>query len=142
MSSGGLMNSNQRILEVFLELYQGKKVTLHELTQNYAVSKRTIQRDLAYITEAIDTTQCPIKLKFQSNGYYSMESSDHLSPEEVLTISKVLLESRALQENEIKKVLNHLLAELSNDSQAHIQQSLANELLYYSPLLIKKTSYN
>lgn len=138
MSSGGLMNSNQRILEVFLELYQGKKVTLHELTQNYAVSKRTIQRDLAYITEAIDTTQCPIKLKFQSNGYYSMESSDHLSPEEVLTISKVLLESRALQENEIKKVLNHLLAELSNDSQAHIQQSLANELLYYSPLSHKE----
>ena len=34
---------------------------------------------------------------------------NQLAMEEVLTISKVLLESRAMTKNELEKVINHLL---------------------------------
>ena len=54
--------------------------------------------------------------------------------EEVLTISKVLLESRAMTKNELEKVINHLLDELSFDSSKIIRKLLANELICYYPL--------
>ncbi|MDB1678019.1 MULTISPECIES: helix-turn-helix transcriptional regulator [Enterococcus] len=130
------MNSNQRILEIFFLLYQGEKIYIDELVLRYQVSKRTIQRDLSSIKDAIDNTiSNELTLIYNANHrYYSIKKMNQLAMEEVLTISKVLLESRAMTKNELEKVINHLLDELSFDSSKIIRKLLANELICYYPL--------
>lgn len=130
------MNSNQRILEIFFLLYQGEKIYIDELVLRYQVSKRTIQRDLSSIKDAIDNTiSNELTLIYNANHrYYSIKKMNQLAMEEVLTISKVLLESRAMSKNELEKVINHLLDELSFDSSKIIRKLLANELICYYPL--------
>nr|MBC9720289.1 WYL domain-containing protein [Lactobacillus sp.] len=130
------MNSNQRILEIFFLLYQGEKIYIDELVLRYQVSKRSIQRDLSSIKDAIDNTiSNELTLIYNANHrYYSIKKMNQLAMEEVLTISKVLLESRAMTKNELEKVINHLLDELSFDSSKIIRKLLANELICYYPL--------
>lgn len=129
------MNSNQRIMDIFISLYQGEIISVTESSNKYSTSIRTIQRDLATISSALDTDELKMRLAVNpSNGYYFLEKLDQLSPQEALVIGKVLLESRALTKNEIEKVINHILDELSEESSKIIKQSLANERLSYYPL--------
>lgn len=129
------MNSNQRIMDIFLSLYQGVSVSIVESSKKYNTSIRTIQRDLATISTTLDTDDLKMRLAVDSsNGHYFLERLDHLSPQEVLVIGKILLESRSLIKSEIERIINHLLEELSTENNKVIKQSLANELLSYYPL--------
>lgn len=129
------MNSNQRIMDIFISLYEGKTVSVAELSIKYDTSIRTIQRDLATISNALDTDYSKIRLTVDSlHNLHFFERLDQLSPQEVLTIGKILLESRSLTKEEIEKIINHLLEELSLENSKIVKQSLANELLSYYPL--------
>lgn len=129
------MNSNQRILEIFFTLYQGNKVVIEEVCRTYDVSLRTIQRDLATIKNSLEASGASLELAYDTTYQsYVLKNLDKLSPQEVLLIGKVLLESRALTKAELEKMLNHLLKELSATSSKKIKRLLANELLNYYPL--------
>ncbi|MDT2600946.1 WYL domain-containing protein [Enterococcus hulanensis] len=129
------MNSNQRIMNIFLSLYQGESLSIKESSIKYETSIRTIQRDLATISNALHANGLKIQLIISpTSGDYSLKRMDHISPQELLVLGKILLESRALTKNEIEKVINHILDELSEESSKIIKQSLANELLSYYPL--------
>ncbi|MGL9727042.1 helix-turn-helix transcriptional regulator [Enterococcus sp. DIV0756] len=129
------MNSNQRIMDIFISLYQGEIISVTESSNKYNTSIRTIQRDLATISTSLDTDELKMRLAVNpSNGYYFLEKLDQLSPQEALVIGKILLESRSLTKNEIEKIINHILEELSEESSKKVKQSLANELLSYYPL--------
>ena len=75
------MNSNQRILEIFFLLYQGEKIYIDELVLRYQVSKRTIQRDLSSIKDAIDNTiSNELTLIYNANHrYYSIKKNESTS---------------------------------------------------------------
>lgn len=129
------MNSNQRIMDIFLSLYQGEIVSISELSEKFDTSFRTIQRDLSTITGALTTSDMKLKITYDaSDGVYFLKKLDHLSSQEILTVGKILLESRALTKGEIEKIINHLLEELSDEKSKVVRQSLANELLSYYPL--------
>lgn len=129
------MNSNQRIMDIFLSLYQGISVSVVESSKKYNTSIRTIQRDIATISTALEIDDLKMRLGVDSsNGHYFLEKLDHLSPQEVLVIGKILLESRSLIKSEIERIINHLLEDLSTENNKVIKQSLANELLSYYPL--------
>lgn len=129
------MNSNRRIIELFLTLYQGQRLAIPETSSRYDVSPRTIQRDLAAIKEILSTSNVALKLIYDPHQQrYKLENTDKLSPQEVLSIGKILLESRALTKEELEKIINHLLKELSDESSKTVKKSLANELLNYYPL--------
>lgn len=129
------MNSNKRIIELFLTLYQGQRLAIPETSSRYDVSPRTIQRDLAAIKEILSTSDVALKLIYDPHQqHYKLENTDKLSPQEVLSIGKILLESRALTKEELEKIINHLLKELSAESSKTVKKSLANELLNYYPL--------
>ncbi|MBO1307904.1 WYL domain-containing protein [Enterococcus sp. 669A] len=129
------MNSNQRILETFLTLYQGQSLSITETSERYDVAPRTTQRDFAAISEALDAHDVALSLEYDPvQQRYKMQNADELSPQEVLLIGKILLESRALTKVELEKTMNHLLQELSPESSKHIKTLMANELLNYYPL--------
>ena len=129
------MNSNQRIMNIFLSLYQGECLLVTETSKKYKTSIRTIQRDFSTISNALHDNNLKLQLSISpNNGGYSLKRFDHISPQELLVLGKILLESRALTKNEIERIINHILEELSEDSSKIIKQSLANELLSYYPL--------
>lgn len=129
------MNSNQRIIDLFLILYQGQSISLSETSDRYDVSPRTIQRDLNVIKESFSNRDIALKLSYDNHQQrYQLKNTDKLSPQEVLAIGKILLESRALTKEELEKIINHLLKELSAKSSKAVKKSLANELLNYYPL--------
>lgn len=129
------MNSNQRIMNIFLSLYQGESLSIKESSVKYETSIRTIQRDLATISNALHVNSLKLQLIISPiSGDYSLKRLDHISPQELLVLGKILLESRALTKNEIEKIINNILDELSEESSKIIKQSLANELLSYYPL--------
>ena len=83
------MNSNQRIMDIFISLYQGEIISVTESSNKYNTSIRTIQRDLATISTALDTDELKMRLAVNSsNGYYFLEKLDQLSPQEALVIGK------------------------------------------------------
>lgn len=129
------MNSNQRILHLFFQLYQGKKLTIAEASQNYQVSKRTIQRDLSLIQEALAESATESALAYEPvSRLYTLQRADILNVEEVIAVGKILLESRSLTKNELETILAHLGAMLSPAAQDAAKRSFANELLDYYPL--------
>ena len=129
------MNSNQRILEIYFRLFQGEKLRLEQLAEQYHVSKRTLQRDLAAISEASSTADIGQAITYHSKeGWYILDTLDRFTPQEILIIGKILLESRALTKNELTAILNHLLLELSSDPRQQVKLAMANELLGYYPL--------
>jgi len=122
-------------MNIFLSLYQGESLSIKESSVKYETSIRTIQRDLATISNALHVNSLKLQLIISPiSGDYSLKRLDHISPQELLVSGKILLESRALTKNEIEKVISHILEELSEESSKIIKQSLANELLSYYPL--------
>ena len=129
------MTSNQRILEIFLLLYNGKSLYLEDLARSYKVSRRTIQRDFAYIREALITEQHFLSLSYNDQTQlYFLENNNRLNPQEVLAIGKILLDSRALKRDELERVINHLLIDIAQTEQKILKKALANERINYYPL--------
>lgn len=129
------MNSNQRMMEIFLSLYQGHSISIAELTNRYNITGRTIQRDIATIRDSLSSNSIPMKLSYDSTyQYYHLDNEERLNSSEVLLISKILLESRALTKIELEKIINHLMNKLNHYSKKEVQKLIANELLAYYPL--------
>lgn len=129
------MTSNQRILEIFILLYQGTPLCLADLALTYKVSKRTIQRDFAYIRDTLATEQHFLYLRHNDQTHtYQLENTNRLKPQEVLAISKIILDSRALKKDELERVINHLLTEIAQTDRKEVKKSLANERINYYPL--------
>ena len=109
------MNSTQRILEIFLALYQGDTLSVDYLIQTYQVSRRTIQRDLSFIKSALFDESCPLQLQYDEFRHgYTMVKRDHLHSEEVLVLCKILLESRAVKKSLTIYLTNYLPTQVNN----------------------------
>lgn len=129
------MNSNQRILDIFSTFYQGKRLSLDEMSKEYGASKRTIQRNLTTIKRTLIEHKLNLKLNYDpKQQVYFFENLDRLTPEEVVITSKILLESRAFTNQELDKILGRLLQELSADNYKLTKRFLDNEIINYVPL--------
>lgn len=129
------MNSNYRILELFTLFFQGKKINIPDVLSHYHISKRTLQRDFSTINQVLETHNQEKKIIYcSSSDSYQLESTDSFTIEELLIICKILLASRALVKDELSRIINHLLEDLSLESRKFVLQFLSNELLDYYPL--------
>lgn len=137
------MKSQTRIIQVLLELINSKKVSKQFLIEKYQVTPKTIQRDIAIIKNAlfdfyeddydidsfIDTPQ---KGVYQSNlsHFHLSNKGSSFSDIELTSILKVLLASRAFENDHMKSISKRILNLSENASS--INHSIANELHYYS----------
>ena len=94
------MNSNKRTLEIFCKLLKGSRISVDALTQDYECNKRTIQRDLTTIKNSAVVVDKKLIHDQKMNEYF-FDTPDANSPEEVLLICKILLESRSLTKAEM-----------------------------------------
>lgn len=109
------MNDQERILSIGLKIHNGEHLSKTELANEFNVSERTIQRDLALLTDFVDCQPAVsgeiVYDNKEHTRYFNGKTS--FNKKDILVISKILLENRALNKEENENLLQSLLALLS-----------------------------
>ncbi|WP_315003796.1 WYL domain-containing protein [uncultured Selenomonas sp.] len=133
-------NKGFRLLQLYERLSRGEVVRKAELAQKFAVTDKTIQRDIeelrAYLAETrTDAGEASIVYDRNRGGYLlSHAASEWLTNEDVLAVCKILLESRAFCKEELDALLKKLLRQTAPQDRAQVGKLIRSEQHYYVPL--------
>lgn len=140
------MNENQfenrkkqgvRLLLLREELDKGKNINKEEIKRKFDIDNKTFQRDIdflrAFYTENINP-EIEIKYNKKKNGYILENNKDRFRNEEILAISKILLESRAFCKDELDELLRKLRLLSEEDEMKQVKEMIKNEKFNYVPL--------
>lgn len=135
------VNSQQRMLTIFLHLLSGKQITKRELMEEFNKKESTIQRDIGYIEEVLHTevvnSSLPntVNIKRDGRGNYQLQHSEDinklegLTDTDILLLLKILHSTRIFNKREFFSLSNKLLALAENKES--LQFFIKNEQLYY-----------
>lgn len=126
---------SSRILEIYVQLQQGRCLNKATLAQEFQVSERSIQRD-------IEDLRCFLQEKYLNQdivyskklgGYYLAEDESlKFTDEETLATIKILLESRSLTKQEMFPILEKLLSNcVSKEHVPMIRKLITSEQFFY-----------
>ena len=140
------MNENQfenrkkqgvRLLLLREELDKGKNINKEEIKRKFDIDDKTFQRDIdflrAFYTENINP-EIEVKYNKKKNGYILENNKDRFRNEEILAISKILLESRAFCKDELDELLRKLRLLSEEDEMKQVKEMIKNEKFNYVPL--------
>ena len=134
------MNSQERLMTIFLRLQSGKRLSKAQLTREFFVNPKTIQRDIedirSYLSEKKNEIgQFEIEARNNKYKYIAVDESENILTErDILAVSKILLESRAFNKREMTILLKKLQGQVSRESQVNIRGLINNEDFYYVEL--------
>ena len=133
-------NKGFRLLQLYERLSRGEVVSKAELAQKFAVTDKTIQRDIeelrAYLAETrTDEGEASVVYDRARGGYLlTHAASEWLTNEDVLAVCKILLESRAFCKEELDALLKKLLRQTAPQDRAQVGKLIRSERHYYVPL--------
>lgn len=109
------------------------------MAELFNVNEKTIQRDLDdirnYFTDNRERLGSKeIVYNRDKRGYRIDNKEDILTKEDILSITKILLESRAFCKDELKHLTNYILGQVDVKQRRYIKDIIENELLNYVPL--------
>lgn len=129
-----------RILSIYDRLREGETILKKQEANRFSVDEKTIQRDIEELRAYIaDTFYDSVTIDYdrQKRGYVwrQKESKQRcLTNEDILIISKILLESRALKREEMDRLLKKLIFQSHPQNQRFIQDVIRNEHFHYVSL--------
>lgn len=133
-------NKGFRLLNLYERLNKGEVVSKDALAKDFGVSLKTIQRDIddlrAYLAE-IHFTEMEVSIQYDKakNGYYLVRlEREWLTNEEVLALTKILLESRAFQKDELSRLIDKLIMQTAVNDRKTVEEIIRSEYLSYVPL--------
>ena len=130
------MNSQERLITIFLRLQSGKRLSKAQLTREFSVNPKTIQRDISTLRRIIEEqhlSNCKIVYD-NSDNTYRLIAKTTFNKKDILVISKILLENRALNKSELYSLLEDLLSLLSSEEQKEIDAIIGSERFNYKSL--------
>ena len=125
-----------RLLRMNEQLSRGEVLRKNALASAFGVNHKTVQRDIEslrfYLTENGEGELCYDR----KNDCYRLErlSGDKLCAEEVFAICKILIESRAFNNDEFEGIIRKLLLQLSPEQRFPVETRVGNERVNYLPL--------
>ena len=125
-----------RILKIMKRLNQKEIVNRSDLANEFKVDKKTIQRDIAILRNYFfEEGESDIKYSSSKKGYY-LEKNDSIAftNEELLAVSKIILESRAFNKEETEKLITKLVNNSSINDREIIKNLINSEKVNYIPL--------
>ena len=131
------MNDQERLLNDSFYAYEfGTQLGKKQLAQEFEVSEKTIQRDFSLLRDILSshTSYSGDFLYNRKTNKYCLASKSVFNKKDILVISKILLENRALNRPEIDSLLKNLLVLVPRDDQKEIEQIIGSEKLNYAPL--------
>ncbi|MFB9769082.1 hypothetical protein [Lactiplantibacillus modestisalitolerans] len=127
------MQSNSRIAELLVQLMSGQHVEVTKVLEKYGISKRTYQRDFAFIRDALLENNAG-ELCEHAGCYWLKQTDVQANYQKALIMSHVLLGSRALTVDELKATLDYLAQGLPAKDQSELRRSLRAAKGSYVPL--------
>lgn len=130
---------SERVLKMYDRLMSGKLVNKSEAARHFEVDEKSIQRDLeeirCYLHERVNDYGVTNEVIYdrKQNGYrLEMEEGMRFSNEEVLAITKILLDSRAFTKEEMMRMLDKLIeCCVPPKNQKLVSELIANERYHY-----------
>lgn len=127
-----------RVMKIFIKLWDGQTINKTAAAEQFAVSEKTIQRDIALLRDHLD------EIALQVGVYYSIEydnvkkgywmtgtSKGLLSGAETFAICKILLAGMALPKKNVREILNKLPRYCVEEEREKVKKLIQNELHYY-----------
>lgn len=133
-------SKNSRILDMYVRLCEGKVINKKEEAMKFQVDQRSIQRDIedirAFLHEKIvrnEEGSVTISYDRKKKGFILVgRDNPVMSNSEMLAVCKILLESRAFTQKEIRRVLDKLIIGCTSQEDKKIVNDLiANERYHY-----------
>lgn len=131
-----MMNSQERLLTIFLRLQAGKKLSKVKLSKEFGVDPKSIQRDISRLKGILEeNSNLGLEIIFDtSDNTYYLNGKTTFNKKDILVISKILLENRALNKSELNSLLEGLLSLLSIEEKKEVNAIISSERLNYKSL--------
>lgn len=124
-----------RIFDIFQHLENGGIVRREDLAGEFDMSERSVQRDVQMVNEFLRQRMEGEEIRFNRarGGYeFHREGKKYLSNGELLSICKILIESRAFTKTELDSLLQRFLKSMvSQPVEKEIIQCINNEIFHY-----------
>ena len=126
---------SRRMLMMYSSLVSGEILNKSALAHKHGVSERSIQRDIAALRCFLAEKELPQQIIFdkKNDGFRLIFSQPHgLSNDEILAVSKILLESRSLRRDEMLPILDKLIDyAVPESSRRTVRDLISNEAHHY-----------
>jgi predicted DNA-binding transcriptional regulator YafY len=139
----GEKSKNARTLDMYSRFCEGRTINKKAEARRFGVDERSIQRDIddirAFLSDhsAVSSTDDrKIVYDRTKDGYVMVgESGSLMTNDEVLAVSKILLESRAFTKKEMSSILGKLIAGcVPQKNMKLVSDLIANEKYHYVEL--------
>jgi len=126
----------ERLLTIFFRLQAGERLSKAQLSDEYEIDYRTVQRYMSTLKNFLQEQHISnTEIKFDtSDNTYRLIAKTTFNKKDILVISKILLENRALNKSELKSLLEGLLSLLSREEQKEIESITGSESFNYKSL--------
>lgn len=137
-----------RLLNLYERLNRGETVNKKDFAKAFDISEKSVQRDIddlrVYLAECYENgDDVTVEYSYIKNGYYLVKKDkEFLTNEEILGISKILLESRAYNKEELNGLIDKLLLQATPSARMNIKEMILNEKFHYIPLKHNKPLLN
>ena len=124
---------SERLLLIYSQLVNGKILSKKQLAQQFAVTERSIQRDIESLRcfFAEQDIRQQVVYDHKAKGY-RLEEIEKFSNNEILAVCKILLESRSLLRDEMSPLIEKLIdCCVPQESRKKVSQMIKNELYHY-----------
>lgn len=125
----------ERMLDIYLRLDSGKVLSKKDLAKGFGVNERSIQRDMDALRCFFEERSIPKQIIYdrKKGGYLLNDTSQKLfTPNEILAVCKILIDSRSLRKDEMLPIINKLTdCCISAENKNDVQELLANEKFHY-----------
>ena len=131
-----MMKPQERLLTIFLLLQAGKRLSKAQISEKFGIDNRTTQRYISTLKSVLQAQHIPnTEINFDtSDNTYRLIGKTTFNKKDILVISKILLENRALNKSELKSLLEGLLSLLSREEQKEIEAITGSESFNYKSL--------
>ena len=126
----------ERILTIFLRLHAGKRLSKAQLKEEFGVDPKSIQRDIGFLKRLLEEKpNLGLEILFDtSDNTYRLIGKTTFNKKDILVISKILLENRALNKSELNSLLEGLLDLLSIEEKKEVEAIISSERFNYKSL--------
>lgn len=135
-------SKNYRTLDMYVRFSEGKSINKREESKRFGVDERSIQRDIddirAFLADRAESVGDNREVIYDrtKEGYVMVGSEGSLmSNDEILAVSKILLESRAFTKKEISTILDKMVAGcVPQKNMKLVSDLISNEKYHYVEL--------
>ncbi|MGN0483518.1 MAG: helix-turn-helix transcriptional regulator [Lachnospiraceae bacterium] len=138
MSQVGLESKTERILTIYKMLLDGEVVNKMRIADHFHVTPRSVQRDIEDIRAYFSNNSEMVGENFsviydhKKKGFRLTNDSEKMSGGELLSVCKVLLESRAFVKAELEPILEKLIYNcVPSSERKQAIDLIANERFHY-----------